>query len=430
MKNHENHLSTKLLDSLKAGTSPGEYLDDDPAAFGVRVGVRTGVQFFVVYRVRGTGQRIRWTFAQYPATGLADARKQARTALESAKRGVDPKAETQADHAEKLRQRAAEAAAREAQSAAEGRAKATTVEAVAAEFLRRHVAAKLKPTSQRECRRHIGAITKAWGTRQIADITSADIHALGDELADAGKPYAANRLLATVSKLMNWAAARGGLGVSPIGRLEKPGVETSRDRVLTDVEVRAIWRACDQVCYPFGPFVRMVFATGGQRRTDVACMRWSHIDGVLWTNPDPTKSDNAHMVPLSSLAVEILDAVPRFGGAGEQGDDFVFTTTAGEKAINGFSRLKTRLDKLSGVTGWRLHDIRRTVATRFADLGMLPHIAEAVQNRKSGTLGGVVGIYNRSTYNQPKREALERWGDYLRALTSENVVSLRTRSGA
>ena len=152
-------------------------------------------------------------------------------------------------------------------------------------------------------------------------------------------------------------------------------------------------------------------------------MQWGHLDleAALWTLPkQETKSDRQHEVPLSPLALEIIEAQPR-------NSEFVFTTT-GSTPISGFSKVKTRLDNLSGVTAWRLHDLRRTAASLMAEIGIAPHVIEKVLNHATGQISGVAAVYNRHAYRREKTDALAAWSRALAEIVgqgSDNVVDLR-----
>lgn len=146
-------------------------------------------------------------------------------------------------------------------------------------------------------------------------------------------------------------------------------------------------------------------------------LQWAEIRGAWWEIAEPTKSDVAQRVPLSTLALELLDAAPRFEGP------YVFSTTAGDRPISGFSKAKARLDAASGVTGWRFHDIRRTVSTAFGEhLGKHPYVIERIQNRRSGTIKGVMAVYNRATYEREVEAAMAEWAALLRSILSDDKV--------
>ena len=141
----------------------------------------------------------------------------------------------------------------------------------------------------------------------------------------------------------------------------------------------------------------------------MAGMRWSDVDLLrgIWTLPrEASKSDRLNQVPLPALALQILNQLPRTD------NDLVFSTT-GSTPVSGFSKAKKRCDRLFGVTGWRLHDLRRTVASGMARLKVEPWVVEKVLNHQTGQLSGVAGVYNRWGYLDEKREALERWARHL-----------------
>jgi integrase len=197
---------------------------------------------------------------------------------------------------------------------------------------------------------------------------------------------------------------------------------------LTDDELKAVWRSCEELGWPFGSLVRFLILTG-QRRGEVAGMRWSELDlaGKAWMLPkERTKNNRAHAVPLSRQAVEILEKAPRFVG------EFVFTLD-GETPATGFGQAKTRLDAaLTGAPHWTLHDLRRTVATSMARLGVAIPTVEKVLNHKSGSFRGIVGVYQRHDYASEMRAALELWGAHVERLANgpvDNIIPLAGRMG-
>jgi integrase len=187
--------------------------------------------------------------------------------------------------------------------------------------------------------------------------------------------------------------------------------------VLTDDELKSFWRATEQLGFPFGRAFQLMALTG-QRRGEVASMRWSqvNIDQAVWTIPaHVAKNGRAHEVPLSPATLEIIEALPRFVGS-----DFVLTTT-GTTPISGFGRAKDRLDFTMESDEWRLHDLRRTAASGMARIGVAPHVIEKVLNHVSGEISGVAAVYNRHGYDAEKREALERWAKHLSNLKSSST---------
>jgi len=245
--------------------------------------------------------------------------------------------------------------------------------------------------------------------------------ASNDDIVDRGAPYVANRTLAHLRKLFNWALPRYRLGESPCKGVEPPSEERSRDRVLTDDELQRVWLAADKLGWPFGPIVRLLILTGA-RREEVGAMEWSEIDfdRRLWTlPPERTKNKQRHEVPLSTATLEILQGLKR------SKSKYVFSTTHGRSSVVGYDGAKARLDKLSGVKAWRLHDIRRTVASGMAGLKIALPVIEKCINHTSGTFRGVLAVYQRHKFADEKREAFDVWAAHVGRLVNppaDNVV--------
>ncbi|WP_340263962.1 site-specific integrase, partial [Sulfitobacter pontiacus] len=185
-------------------------------------------------------------------------------------------------------------------------------------------------------------------------------------------------------------------------------------RVLSDDELGALWAACDIEGYPFGDCMKLLILSG-QRRAEVAGMRWSELDleKRLWTLPSQrAKNGKQHTVPITEEMLDVLRKVPRFLNS-----DFVFTTT-GKSPISGFGRLKERLDRAmpEGTEPWINHDLRRTMSTNMAQLGVPQPVTEALLNHKTGVVSGVAAIYNVYSYANEKREALGAWSEHISKL--------------
>jgi integrase len=200
-----------------------------------------------------------------------------------------------------------------------------------------------------------------------------------------------------------------------------------RDRVLSADEIRRIW-AATKGSGAFNAITRALLLTG-QRREEVSGLGWAEIDEDLsaWTLPAiRAKNGKPHFIFLSTQMKALLRAQPRL-----KGTDLVFPGERG--SFSGWSKSKARLDRRSGVAGWSLHDLRRTVATQMGELGVAPHVVEAVLNHASGHRAGVAGVYNRARYANETRQALAAWGAHVEALvngreTEANVTPLRVRS--
>jgi integrase len=246
-----------------------------------------------------------------------------------------------------------------------------------------------------------------------------------DGLSRRGHVALAARTAAYGKACFGWALKRGSVNSNPFVALPLVPVQ-ARDHVLTDVELAAIWRAVAEMGGVYGLIVRFLALTG-QRRDEVAGMQWDEVDlgDATWTIPKArAKSGTTHVVPLSRPAQELLGSLLR-------ANDFVFSGGGGP--FSGWSKAKSRLDLAAGVTGWRLHDLRRTLATGLQRLGVRLEVTEAVLNHVSGSRGGIVGVYQRHDWALEKRVALEAWGEQLMAMVKGrcedgNVVRLADRT--
>lgn len=349
-------------------------------------------------RTRINDKPVKLTLGAYPALKIDEARAKAREELKRIHAGEDP--------------RVARAVSR-----------ANTVAAIVDEFVTRYAKPRLKAWREVDIRLKRDLV-RAYGDRPIASLGRTDLVRLLDEMSDRGVRQGANRLLAHTRRMLGWAVERGIVEANVALGIKPPAKEITRDRVLADDELTAVWRACAEMGHPFGPLFRLMIVTA-QREGEVAGLRWPDVDlkRAEWTLPrEQTKADRQHTVPLSDLALEVLGALPRLHDG-----DLAFSTT-GTTAPSGWSRAKARLDRLSGVEGWRLHDLRRTAASTMARLGHPPHVVAAVLNHAPGAVQGITAVYNRHRYDDEKRAALDAWARHLQRITdgtSGEVVELR-----
>ena len=284
-----------------------------------------------------------------------------------------------------------------------------------------------------------GGLCQRWADRPISEITEDDCFIVLDGARTAGIPgrgvktkgqsSARERDMANaLGGMFRWARKKRKITVNPMGGLERPEGSGEGKRVLTGDELRRLWAACDDS--PFGEVVKVLMLTG-QRTGEVSGMRWSELNGDTWTIPgERTKNKLEHTVPLAPAVQELIhDHHDDHHGDHHHGD-LVFTTN-GMRPISGFSKMKARLEKrLKFDEHWQLRDLRRTMVTGMAELGIQPHVIEAVVNHISGHKGGVAGIYNKAQYAEPKRKALERWAAHVEALITgvkaDNVTPMRT----
>jgi integrase len=366
-----------------------EIWDSKIPGFGLRASERGTKSFILVYRYRGRPRRL--TLGRYPTLSLAVARQKATDALRAVSDGIDPQAVKESD---RNPYRFAEAVA-----------------AFIEQYCRRHNRASTLKETERELRNRF---VSRWANRDVREISKQDVLDVLDSVVRQGLPSAANHALAIIRKFFNWAVERGLVEQSPCLTVKKPARVGTRERVLTNEELARVWHAARETGYPFGCLVQLLMLTA-QRRNEVAGLAWRHIDTreCRWLLPaDMTKSNRAHTVPLAPIVMEIITACPRL-------DDHLVFPSSGRNgsSFSGFSKCKSRLDAVSGVTDWTLHDLRRTAATHMARLGVAPHVVEKILNHTGGALGGVAGIYNRFSYQPEMRTALELWARHVQDLT-------------
>ena len=384
-------ITIRVVEALETGSA---VWDAAVKGFGVRR--QRGDPFYVLkYRIKGRQRFV--TIGRHGSPWTPDtARREARRLLGQVAAGTDP---------------------------AEKRAPAPTLRMAVPSYLS-YAAVKekpLKPRSLAEVRRHLqGPSWAPLAPRPLAEIDRLAVTARLRRIAEDRGPVAATHARFALSALFKWAIGEGHVSTNPVTGTNRTAA-VSRDRVLTDNELAAVWNACGEDDY--GRIVRLLLLTG-QRRDEVGGMRWAELspDG-LWTIPSArTKNSREHLVPLPSGAVALL---PERGSR-----EFVFgdgPRRRGDphRGFSGWSKSKAALDARSGVGNWRLHDLRRTAATLMADrLGVLPHIIEAVLNHSSGHRAGVAGVYNRASYTAEIARALDAWAGRVARIVDpqENVV--------
>jgi integrase len=266
-----------------------------------------------------------------------------------------------------------------------------------------------------------------------ADLDRASVVRVLDSMTKDGKAAIASRTAAYGRACYQWATKRGSLAANPFLNLPVAAV-AKRERVLTDEELRAVWEATAGVG-SFNAIVRMLMLTG-QRREEVTGMTCEEVapDLSTWTIPgDRAKNGVAHFVPLPPQAQAILRKAPRIELDAPGKSDHPTLVFPGQRGpFNGFSKAKETLDKNSGVKDWRLHDLRRTMATGLQRLGVRLEVTEAVLNHVAGSRAGIIGVYQRHTWSDEKRAALNAWGEHVASIVDGrkaggNVTEFRAR---
>jgi integrase len=404
--------------ALPAGKSEAIIFDDDVPGFGLRLRAGGSRTFIVQYALGGRQRRM--TIGTPKILDAAKARQTARNLLAKVRLGHDPAAE---------------------RTEARVRASDEPLGAIIGRFLARQER-RLRPRSYIDARRYLERYWKPLHGLHVAGISRADVAARLGKIASEHGLVSADRARAVLSSFFAWAIGEGLCDTNPvIGTNKHFDGARSRDRVLTDRELAVIWKALPDSDY--GAIVRLLILTG-QRREEIGALRWSEVDlegREIALPPARTKNNRPHDVALSKPALAILQSRPARAGR-----DFVFgdgprarngRPPGPEDGFQGWSHCKAILDKQTSSMGaWRLHDVRRTVATRMAELGVQPHVVEAVLNHVSGHKAGVAGVYNRSSYAVDKRAALDFWGKHIEALTAddncgdtERIVRFPARAG-
>jgi integrase len=264
--------------------------------------------------------------------------------------------------------------------------------------------AELRPRSYVELARHLTVHAAPLSGLRLAEIDKRAIAQRLDQIEEASGGVTRNRVRVSLSAFWNWAGRQALAEGNPV-RGTDSAKERRRDRVLSDAELAALWRALPSGA--FGDMVRLLLLTG-QRRSEIVGLRWGEVDfaqGVIRLPAERTKNKHPHEVPLAPLAKGILEVRSR---------------TAPEGLVFGhfpsWSKAKAALDLRCGLAPWTIHDLRRTCATGLGNLRVPPHVIEQILNHRSGHKAGVAGTYNRSAYPEEVREALTLWAQHVASL--------------
>jgi integrase len=381
---------------LPVGKTDHVYFDDDIAGFGLRM--REGGSRTWVYRYRvGTKQRS-ITLGSATSVPLALARANAGALEAKVRLGQDPALEKETARAQA----------------------GNTVGALIDQYLDAR-ASDWRPNSLRQVHRHLLSYAKPLHDLPITAMSQRNVAVLLDAIAKNSGDVTANRLRASLETFVAWVIRQGirlpkGNVVSYTGKRK----EGSRSRVLSDDELKIVWNACDDTDH--AAILKLLLLTG-QRAAEIGSLRWDEVkDDRIELPGERTKNKRPHSVPLGDPARAILDSFRMVGRVHVFGRD----DAAG---FRGWGVCKQRLDKRIAKTGaplaaWVVHDLRRTAATRMAELGVQPHIIEAVLNHVSGHKAGVAGIYNRATYDREKRAALNLWAEHVLAAVEGRTATV------
>ena len=396
-------LTQKTIAAIKLpkGKAEAIYFDDELPGFGLRLGANGQSRWVFQYKIGVQHRRI--TLGNFPALALAKARETAADLHAKVRLGRDPAGEK-----------------------AEGQARTAETVAAILQLYLAYQKKRLRWRSYLEIERHLLRNSKPLHGTQLAKVDRRAVAAVLSTVANRAGDVTANRTRTALSAFFSWAMREGLVDSNPvIGTNRQP--EKSRDRVLSDDELKLIWNTLGSDDY--STIVRLLMLTG-QRADEIAALRWSEIAGDQIVLPSSrTKNKREHTVRLAPAVKAILDSRPR-----HDGEDFVFGRRRGVPFRGWRASKKTldqRIDEMGGkLEHWVHHDLRRTMSTRMhGELGIPPHVVEAVINHVSGHRAGVAGIYNKATYAREKAAALARWAEYVLAVAEgrkSNVVTLIT----
>jgi integrase len=394
-------LTQSMVNSLTLpfGKADVIFFDDDVPGLGLRL--RAGGKRSWIFQYQLGRKQRRMTLGTAPALALTAARKTASELHARVRLGEDPAATK-----------------REGQRRA-----ADTVEATLRIYLPEKKQA-VAPNSYTSVERHLLRYAKPLHGLGVTLVSRRDVATLLAALAASSGSPTSNRVRASLSAFFAWCIARGIAEQNPvIGTLIAS--ETPRSRVLPVAELAAVWRVCKGDAY--GTIVKLLMLTGC-RAGEIGGLRFDEIrDDVIVLPPARVKNKRGHLLPIAAPAQAILagwQATP------QRGEDFVFGNA---KPFISWSYGKVCIDARLATAGmqlepWTVHDLRRSVATGMAELGVAPHIVEAVLNHISGHKAGIAGVYNRATYEKEKKVALAMWADHLLAAVegrADKIVPLR-----
>jgi len=397
-------LTTKNVHTLRlpSGKSEHVYWDDDVPGFGLRL--REGGSRRLIFQY-GRRPTRKMKLGAVSAVDFEKARKTARSLYHRVQVGEDP-----------------------ARDAADAKVKmAETLGATIKLYLARQKG-RVKPRSLVEIERHLLVHLRLLHSLPLAKIERRTIAARLSEIEQTSGKRTRNSVRATLHAMYAWSIQEGMAEFNPVtGTSRAP--EKSRDRVLSATEINVIWNALPDD--HFGAIIKLLALTSA-RANEIAALRWEEVhDNMIVLPAERTKNSRSHVIPLSEPARAILAAQPRRANADGQTRELVFGFGAGGFAGWGKcrKRLNERITKAAGkaLPHWTPHDLRRTAATMMAELGVQPHVIEAVLNHVSGHRAGVAGIYNRASYEREKTIALDLWADRLMAIVKGRKTNIVTR---
>jgi integrase len=403
----KRNITATLAQSVRANGARLDIWDENQSGLVLRVTPRGTKTWLVVYRQHG--HRRRFTLGRFPQLGVADARQLARQRLGDVAGGMDP---------------AGERAARKAE---------LTFAQLAELYIEQHALVRNRPRTVdavRHALRH--DLLPAWGARGLSTIGRRDVIDLLDAIVARGAPINANRVLALISTMFNFAVDRELVDRNPAYRIHRPALERSRDRVLGDDEIRQLWaqlgRETTRIAFGF----RLALLTAA-RSNEIFAMKWDELDldDGWWVIPAArAKNKKSHRVPLVPTAIELLRELKMDAGNAQL---VIRPGRCGVREVEREGAILTRprfwlasVRRRAGLAHFTTHDLRRTVATKLTEMGV-PRLTVSKLLNHSET--GITHIYDRHTYDKEKREALLRWERRLREIVEPRHLHLVENDG-
>jgi len=413
------------LKALKPGADWVDVVDSKTPGLLVRVGPLNAKKqfkrtFCYAARFPGSTSRVRAALGEYDLDlTLEQAREKAGEWRRLIRDGIDPRKQ-------------AEKAAEEAESQRKLR-----FDVLMEDYVKRRLPAlRSGPQVEQMLRRDV---LPFWKDKLITDIKRPDVIEVVEAVIDRGSPGQARNTLFAVRAFLNWVVTRGVMETSPCDRLDLKnllGKKKVRQRVLLDHEIRAFWQACGRLAYPYGDLFKLLLVTG-QRRTEVAEASWPEIDTaskLFVVPPSRFKSDAEHRVPLSPMAMEVIDSLPRFKSSDAK---YLFSVENGRKPVSGYADAKVKLDAAmleilreadpeAVLPPFVLHDLRRTMRTRLSSLRIPTEVAEMVIGHAKT---GLARVYDLHAFEDEMRDALDRWAAKLQSIVNptppgDNVIGV------
>lgn len=383
-----------MVRNLETSKTRIEYNDTLKKGLGLRV-TNTGFKSFI-YRYRINGKQKKYTIGRYPDISLAQARSISDDLYVKIKQGEDIQKVKVKNRHQNL----------------------VTVKDLAERFKKEYLSSLKMSTAEDYQRRIDNHILPALGKLELKNIERHEIITFLKKIASK-TPIQSNRVRAVLSSMFSFGVNMALCDDNPVRLIKPLAKENTRDRVYTEDELKIIWKAFENEVQPFHQVFKVLLLTG-QRLGETRKMKWADIDNGVWTIPaEDTKAKRKNIVPLAPAVLELLEEMKKINGDRE----YVFQSPARKKdmPISHLQYAARRVAKHTGISDFRIHDLRRTAATYMAQLGIERTVLGKILNHK--TLSGdskVTAIYDRHDYKNEKTEALEKWSIKLGAIVNQD----------